>query len=42
MQNSQKDQGKYAEFSTQNYLGDLIFGNAVSGQVVPYLSSHFR
>lgn len=35
MQNSQKDQGKYAEFGTQNYLGDLISGNAVAGQEVP-------
>ena len=35
MQNSQKDQGKYAEFSTQNYLSDLILGNAVEEQEVP-------
>jgi len=35
MQNSQKDQVKYAEFSTQNYLGDLIFGNAVEEKEVP-------
>jgi len=41
MQNSQKDQGKYAEFSTQNYLGDFIFGNAVDEQEVPSLCSHF-
>ena len=42
MQNSLKDQGKYAEFSAHDYLGELIFGNAVPEQEDPKLGSHFR
>ena len=41
MQNSQKDQGKYAEFSTQNYLGELIYGIVLLEQKVPKLNAHF-
>ena len=42
MKNSQKDQGKYAEFSTHDYLGELLFENVLPGQEDPQLGSHWR
>ena len=42
MQNSQKDQGKYTEFITQDYLGDFIFGIVLIEQEESKLDAHFR
>lgn len=41
MQDSKPDQEKYAELSTQYYLGELIYGIVLLKQNVPKLNAHF-
>ena len=40
MQNSKKDQGKYTEYSTHDYLDDLLFENVLPEKEEPQPGSH--
>lgn len=42
MQNSKKDQGKYQEIVTHDYLRDLIFGIVLPGREEPELDSYIH